>query len=561
MSHSDLAIALSEFQQILSPDQTTQLTSFSNITPTAGDVVRLTEDITKANKGRKSHIFASRVQGLLRSVQQYCAIVDTCAGPNQIAALVWGGVKLVLLVSSNFAEYFDKLSERVAQLSSYCPRLSEYEKLFPLSERLQQALSSFYAVVVIFCSKALKVTQEKGIKRFSKSIWKPFKVEFEEIEEGLSAAKDEVMEELQLASEQAAHGFRRLLTTEIEENRMLRLQQVDEMQENKYFRTQQTLALQHTQARQIQKILKEEERQRIRLLQQIPNYDYTISLRQAKALHCEGTCLWFLKRPEFRGWIDQTESKHLWCYGIPGCGKTILMGYIINYLQTTIPAGDDTVIIYYFFDSSNKTSLHTLTFLRCILHQAVRLELIVPESQRRLESLFVNQAEPDISELIDIFLHFYGKFKNAFLLIDGLDEADKSDQRNVKSFLKGVQKLNGARILALSHPDIDMSTIFSHSRTLPIGPEDLKGDIEIFVQRQIDEHLQEELSVCPPSLIDNIKQLLLSNAEEMFLWVDLQFKAILDVCEEDGTPNRIPDLFERPPRKVSELYSLALIKL
>ena len=94
-----------------------------------------------------------------------------------------------------------------------------------------------------------------GITRFSKSIWKPFKVEFKEIEESLSAAKDEVIEELRLASEQAAHGFRRLLTAEIEE---IRLGQVAEMQENKYFRSQQTLALQHTQARQIQKILKEE---------------------------------------------------------------------------------------------------------------------------------------------------------------------------------------------------------------------------------------------------------------------------------------------------------------
>ena len=94
-----------------------------------------------------------------------------------------------------------------------------------------------------------------GIKRFSKSIWKSFKVEFKEIEESLSAAKDEVIEELRLASEQAAHGFRRLLTAEIEE---IRLSQVAEMQENKYFRSQQMLALQHTQARQIQKILKEE---------------------------------------------------------------------------------------------------------------------------------------------------------------------------------------------------------------------------------------------------------------------------------------------------------------
>ena len=66
------------------------------------------------------------------------------------------------------------------------------------------------------------------------------------------------MEELQLASEQAAHSFRRLLTTEIEENRVLRLHQVAEMQENKYFQSQQTQALRQTQARQVQKILKED---------------------------------------------------------------------------------------------------------------------------------------------------------------------------------------------------------------------------------------------------------------------------------------------------------------
>jgi hypothetical protein len=97
-----------------------------------------------------------------------------------------------------------------------------------------------------------------GTKRFLKSMWKPFKGEFKEVEESLSAAKDEITEELQLASEQAAHGFRRLLTTETEENRTLRLKQVAEMQKNEYFRSQQTLALRQTQARQVQKILKEE---------------------------------------------------------------------------------------------------------------------------------------------------------------------------------------------------------------------------------------------------------------------------------------------------------------
>lgn len=88
------------------------------------------------------------------------------------------------------------------------------------------------------------------------------------------------------------------------------------------------------------------ERRKIRLLQQIPNYDYTSNLRNARNLRCEGTCHWVLNRLEFRGWIDQKDLKHLWCYGIrmwllivvtilytmltfywfkAGCGKTVLM--------------------------------------------------------------------------------------------------------------------------------------------------------------------------------------------------------------------------------------------
>ena len=82
-------------------------------------------------------------------------------------------------------------------------------------------------------------------------------MEFKDIEESISEAKDEVTEELQLASEQEAHGFRRLLTAEIEENRQLRIKPIVKFQESRNFQTQQTLQLQLSEARQIQKILKE----------------------------------------------------------------------------------------------------------------------------------------------------------------------------------------------------------------------------------------------------------------------------------------------------------------
>ena len=99
-SATDLAIALSEFQRNLSPDQLTQLSSLQSYTPTADDfdVLSLTTDIVAKNSDRKSRFFASRVQPLLVSIQQYCTVLDTYAGSHPIVALVWGSIKLVLLV-------------------------------------------------------------------------------------------------------------------------------------------------------------------------------------------------------------------------------------------------------------------------------------------------------------------------------------------------------------------------------------------------------------------------------------------------------------------------------
>jgi hypothetical protein len=94
-----LAKAVSEFRRCLSPDQDAQLASTASNTPRAEDVLQLTDEIFEKNSDRKSRVFASRVQGLLSSVQQYCTIVDTCTGPNQTAALVWGCVKLFILVN------------------------------------------------------------------------------------------------------------------------------------------------------------------------------------------------------------------------------------------------------------------------------------------------------------------------------------------------------------------------------------------------------------------------------------------------------------------------------
>ena len=89
-------------------------------------------------------------------------------------------------------------------------------------------------------------------------MWKTFKTEFAAIEENLTTAKEEVEEEIKLASEQAAHDIRHLQMIEFEENKLHRQEQAYEVMANKDFRSQQAFALQQGNERQIQKLIKEE---------------------------------------------------------------------------------------------------------------------------------------------------------------------------------------------------------------------------------------------------------------------------------------------------------------
>ena len=144
---------------------------------------------------------------------------------------------------------------------------------------MQHALSDFYAIIVIFCSKALLVVQEKskrenleyrnldsskhffcilGIKRLAKSLWKTFKSDFGELEERISAAKEEVGEEIKLASEQAEYESRQLQMIETRENQVFRLMQSTEAEENRRFRSQQMSVLAETRDRRVQKFVMEE---------------------------------------------------------------------------------------------------------------------------------------------------------------------------------------------------------------------------------------------------------------------------------------------------------------
>ena len=142
-----LNVALRDFEAILTDDEKARFAT--SVAPDANTAIKLALEIDHENASRRSRCLGTRLMKFLESVQQFSDVVGTFVSSSpQIAALVWGGVKLCLLVANNFASYFDKISNVFMQIGRTCPRIAKFGALYITSTRLQQVLCEYYAVVV-----------------------------------------------------------------------------------------------------------------------------------------------------------------------------------------------------------------------------------------------------------------------------------------------------------------------------------------------------------------------------------------------------------------------------
>lgn len=92
-----LTQALNDYETILSDEDRKQL--HSQGLPDTMAAINLTTLIDRKCSSRRSQCMGPRLITFLESIQQFSEVVETFVSSRpQVAALVWGGVKLALLV-------------------------------------------------------------------------------------------------------------------------------------------------------------------------------------------------------------------------------------------------------------------------------------------------------------------------------------------------------------------------------------------------------------------------------------------------------------------------------
>ena len=93
----NLTTALRDYETILSDEDKRQL--HVQGPPDATAAIRLTTLIDKNCNNRRKRCLGPRLITFLESIQQFSKVADTFVSAHpEVAALVWGGVKLTILV-------------------------------------------------------------------------------------------------------------------------------------------------------------------------------------------------------------------------------------------------------------------------------------------------------------------------------------------------------------------------------------------------------------------------------------------------------------------------------
>ena len=100
----------------------------------------------------------------LEAFQKYGPIIDVFISSNPaIAALVWGGVKLVLKSVLGFLEHFEKIFDIFQEIANTLPRIEIYQKFAGRRPSVQSALDKFHIDLVKFFTASARFLKRHGI--------------------------------------------------------------------------------------------------------------------------------------------------------------------------------------------------------------------------------------------------------------------------------------------------------------------------------------------------------------------------------------------------------------
>ena len=281
-------------------------------------------------------------------------------------------------------------------------------------------------------------------------------------------------------------------------------------------------------------------------------------LSDLQEAHIVGSCEWFSEKIEFQTWMDSfagDSPRVLWVSANPATGKSVLAGYIINYLESL-----NLDCSYYFFHYGNKAKSSLSSCLRSIAYQMAMSSVF---ARKRLLSMIENDICFDKEDERAVWRKVFttnilrsNSQQFHYWVIDALDECV-----NAGAFFQTIAKLESTvpvKIFVTSRKVPEIADQFldlqkkSEGRSViceEISSMETQGDIRLYLQANM-----KKLRVGNDKNSRELSEKILMRSQGCFLWVRL----VLEELAGAWSKQQIEQVLDELPQDMDLFYARAL---
>ncbi|EIN09934.1 hypothetical protein PUNSTDRAFT_133707 [Punctularia strigosozonata HHB-11173 SS5] len=508
------------------------------------------------------------LRNAINVVQSCISTIDTFVPSSGGIALAWGAIKLTINLAQKLVGSFEKVTTALAHVSRRMRHISDYVKIYSGNTHVREALVDVYVdvfrlcitvrrifvtkkgknrnVLCILVRNALNPEMDDCVKQFDQH-GQELKIEVEHVDrlnqdqqrehekkrKEEEAARREAEEERQRQRDQEALEKRQTEETEREAR-----QQRDEIERRR-------LALEESRKNGRDAFLAR--------LKAVPADD---DHHRMNLVTTPSSGSWFLQSKEYSDWANGNSERTLWCYGKPGCGKSVLTSVIINRLRRDHPGSG---IAFFYCSFRSETRRDSEIVLHTLLHQVL---LQTPLSAPIWTTIIGEPRHASTISLASV-QHLLveastGGDAPRYMIIDGIDECAEDDRKILLSSLTLLGKQFRLLVVSRYEEELRRSRALCDATHLQIQPAMVAQDIEDYVARSVNQHIEYQRMI---PLSDDVRSdmvhALVGKADGMFLWVALQIQGICEERTEDDVREAVRTL----PRGLEETYARILHKI
>ncbi|KAJ7144592.1 ankyrin repeat-containing domain protein [Mycena epipterygia] len=282
-----------------------------------------------------------------------------------------------------------------------------------------------------------------------------------------------------------------------------------------------------------------------------------------------GTGGWLLESDLFRNWKSGI-GEILWCPGIPGAGKTVLVSIIVDHLRTAQDCPNIGVAVIYL--NHKESDAHSpSSLLASLWRQFVLGKFISPAVWELHKKHREARTRPSVEEAHAVLCSIIPEYSRVFVLVDALDEYPEVQRHALLRCLFALGPT--ANLMLTSRPHIKFDHVTPNTRLAIQEIRATEEDIRKYLDRQIlnSSSLSKHISKAA-DLREAIEEKIVQSSDGIFLLaklhidslaITLTIKAVRDALRNmpsdlEHTYDEIVDRINRQPDEHKKIAWLAL---